>query len=42
VLVPAILYGLVSPEAYRGNGQDLVLASRAQDVLTALVLPLLV
>lgn len=42
LLVPAIGYGLLSSQAYRGNGQDLVLASRAQDVLTALVLLVLV
>jgi hypothetical protein len=42
VLVPAVGYGLFSPDAYLGNGHALVLASRAQDVLTALVLPVLV
>jgi hypothetical protein len=42
LLLPAVAYGLVSTHAYRGNGPDVVLGSRAQDVLTALVLPLLV
>jgi hypothetical protein len=41
-LVPAVLYGLLSSQAYRGYGEDLVLGSRAQDVLTALVVPVLV
>ena len=41
-LLPAVAYGLLSPTAYRGYGQDLVLLSRAQDALTALVLPTLV
>lgn len=42
ILLPAVAYGLFSSTAYRGYGQDLVLVSRAQDALTALVLPLLV
>lgn len=42
ILLPAVAYGLFSSSAYRGYGQDLVLVSRAQDALTALVLPLLV
>jgi hypothetical protein len=41
-LVPAVVYGLSSPGAYRGYGRELVLASRAQDVLTAVILPVLV
>jgi hypothetical protein len=40
-LLPAVLYGLLSDSAYRGYDQDLVLVSRAQDVLTVLVVPLL-
>jgi hypothetical protein len=40
-LLPAVLYGLLSDSAYHGYDQDLVLVSRAQDVLTALVVPLL-
>ena len=42
ILLPAVGYGLFTSTAYRGYGQDLVLVSRAQDALTALVLPLLV
>jgi hypothetical protein len=42
LLMPAIAYGLISDSAYRGYGQDLVLASRAQDLLTTLVIPVLV
>jgi hypothetical protein len=42
VLIPAVGYGTLSSTPYRGYGQDLVLVSRAQDVLTALVIPLLV
>jgi hypothetical protein len=41
LLLPAIGYGLVSSSAYRGLSDDLVLSSRAQDVLTLLALPLL-
>jgi hypothetical protein len=40
-VLPAIVYGLLSGSAYRDYGGDLVLVSRAQDVLTALVVPLL-
>jgi hypothetical protein len=42
LLIPAIAYGLISESAYRGYGQNLILASRAQDLLTALVIPVLV
>ena len=42
LLIPAIAYGLISDSAYRGYGQNLILASRAQDLLTALVIPVLV
>jgi hypothetical protein len=42
LLVPAIAYGLLSDTAYRGYTGNLVLTSRAQDVLTALVIPILV
>jgi len=42
LLGPAVAYGLLSPTAYRGYSHDLVVSSRAQDVLTALVLPVLV
>lgn len=42
ILLPAVGYGLFSSTAYRGYGQDLVQISRAQDVLTAMVLPVLV
>ncbi len=42
ILLPAVGYGLFSSSAYRGYGQDLVQLSRGQDVLTALVLPVLV
>lgn len=42
ILLPAVAYGLFSSTAYRGYGQDLVLGSRAQDALTAIVVPLLV
>lgn len=42
ILLPAVAYGLFAPTAYQGYGHDLVLVSRAQDVLTALLLPLLV
>jgi hypothetical protein len=42
LLVPAIAYGLLSDTAYRGYTGNLVLASRAQDVLTALTIPILV
>jgi hypothetical protein len=41
-VTPAIAYGLFADEAYRGYGNDVVLTSRAQDLLTALVLPALV
>lgn len=41
-LLPAIGYGLLSGGAYRGYSQQTVLTSRAQDVLTLCVLPLLV
>jgi hypothetical protein len=41
-VLPAVLYGLLSDDAYRGYGEDLVLVSRAQDVFTALVVPVLV
>ena len=37
VLVSAVVYGLSSNQAHRSNGTDLLLAFRAQDVLTALV-----
>ena len=33
LLIPAIAYGLISDSAYRGYGQNLILASRAQDLL---------
>jgi hypothetical protein len=39
-VLPAVL-GLLSASAYRGYGDDLVLVSRAQDVLTALAVPVL-
>jgi hypothetical protein len=41
-VVPAALYGLLSQSAYRGYSRDLVVSSRAQDVFTLLVLPVLV
>lgn len=41
-LVPATGYGLLTRSAYRGYPQQTVLTSRAQDVLTLCVLPLLV
>jgi hypothetical protein len=42
LLLPAVLYGLLSSSAYRGYPHEVVVASRAQDVLTACVLPILV
>jgi hypothetical protein len=39
---PAVIYGLLSTAAYRGYSHQLVVSSRAQDILTALVLPILV
>jgi len=42
LVAPVVAYGLLSGTAYRGYSHDLVLSSRAQDVLTALVLPVLV
>jgi hypothetical protein len=41
VLLPAVLYGLVSSSAYRGYSPAMVLSSRAQDVFTAALLPVL-
>jgi hypothetical protein len=41
LLLPTIGYGLFSSSAYRGLSGGLVMSSRAQDVLTLLVLPLL-
>ena len=41
-LVPTIAYGLLSDHAYRGYPHDVVVTSRAQDLLTLIVLPLLV
>jgi len=42
LLVPLAWYGLFFDEAYRGYSADVVLTSRAGDLLTLLVLPLLV
>jgi hypothetical protein len=42
LLIPAIVYGLLADEAYRGYDSDVVLTSRTQDVLPACVLPILV
>ena len=42
LLAPALVYGLTSSTAYRGYPHEVVVTSRAQDVLTAFVLPLLV
>jgi hypothetical protein len=42
VLVPAALYGLLAADPYRGAPAQLALGSRAQDVLTLALLPLLV
>jgi hypothetical protein len=42
VLVPAALYGLLAADPYRGASAQLALGSRAQDVLTLALLPLLV
>lgn len=42
LVAPAVAYGLLSGAAYRGYSHDMVVSSRAQDVLTALVLPVLV
>jgi hypothetical protein len=42
LLAPAVLYGLLSSSAYRGYPHEVVLTSRAQDLLTAGVLPVLV
>ena len=42
LLLPALVYGLMSTSAYRGYPHDVVVTSRAQDVLTACLLPLLV
>jgi hypothetical protein len=41
-VIPAVAYGLFTDEAYRGYSNDVVLTSRAQDLLSALVLPALV
>lgn len=41
-LAPAVLYGLSSPTAYRGYAREVVVSSRAQDVFTLLVMPVLV
>ena len=41
LLVPAVGYGLLSGTAYRGYPHQTVLTSRAQDVLTLCVLPVL-
>jgi len=41
-VVPSAVYGLLSDSAYRGYSRDLVVTSRAQDVFTLLVLPVLV
>jgi hypothetical protein len=42
VLLPAALYGLLAADPYRGASAQLALGSRAQDVLTLALLPLLV
>jgi hypothetical protein len=41
VLLPAVVYGLFSASAYRGYSPALSLSSRAQDVFTAAMLPVL-
>jgi hypothetical protein len=41
-LLPSVLYGLLSDSAYRGYPFAMVVSSRAQDVLTAVILPILV
>ncbi len=41
LLVPACAYGLLAADAYTGASAQLALGSRAQDVLTLLLLPLL-
>lgn len=41
LLVPCIFYGLLSDTAYRGLKHETVVGSRAQDVFTLAVLPLL-
>jgi hypothetical protein len=41
-VAPAVAYGLFTDEAYRGYSNDVILTSRAQDLLTAFVLPALV
>jgi hypothetical protein len=41
LLVPACAYGLLVPDAYTGAAAHLALGSRAQDVLTLALLPLL-
>jgi hypothetical protein len=40
-VLPAALYGLLADSAYRGYSRDLVVSSRAQDVFTLVVLPVL-
>jgi hypothetical protein len=42
LVIPSIAYGLFADGAYRGYSNDVVLTSRAQDLLTTLVLPVLV
>lgn len=41
LLVPACLYGLLAADAYTGASMQLAVGSRAQDVLTLALLPLL-